>query len=84
MHEEVTIPVLIKYECERGHKPAVAEEGTQMMCQTCVNEFLARNVGLMKPMQEPSAEQGIVPLPQEPTEIEPDAIFPSIDGDGTG
>lgn len=65
MNEEVTIPTLAKFECPRCKRQAVAEEGSQMLCQPCVNEFLARNVGMMEPVNNETddAAQGIVPLP---------------------
>lgn len=62
MQNEVTIPVLAKFECPRCKRQAVAEEGSQMLCQPCVNEFLARNVGMMQPVTEPDERQGVIPL----------------------
>lgn len=63
MNEEVTIPTLAKFECPRCKRQAVAEEGSQMLCQPCVNEFLARNVGMMEPVEERLTQQDVVPLP---------------------
>ena len=49
MNQEVKIPELVVYQCKNpNHKPAVAEKGGQMLCSDCVNEFLARNVGMME------------------------------------
>ena len=63
MQEEVKIPTLAKFECPRCKRQAVAEEGSQMLCQPCVNEFLARNVGMMEPVEERLTQQDVVPLP---------------------
>lgn len=61
MENEVTIPVLEKFECPRCKRQAVAEQGSQMLCQPCTNEFLARNVGMMQPVVD-LGEQQVVPL----------------------
>ena len=59
---ELRIPELIKFECPRCRKQAVSEVGSQILCQSCVNEFLARNVGMMVPVAEDKPEQPVVPL----------------------
>ena len=59
MSTEVTAHV---YQCERCGRKAVAEANAQMLCQNCVNEFLARNVGVMQPFEP---EQKVVPLEGE-------------------
>lgn len=61
--QEVTIPTLTKYECPRCKRQAVAEVDSQMLCQSCVNEFLARNVGMMQEVSDPRQAE-IVPLDQ--------------------
>ena len=72
MQEEVTIPTLAKFECPRCKRQAVAEEGSQMLCQPCVNEFLARNVGMMEPvMAEQPESETIQPLPPRGGEFIP-------------
>lgn len=49
MNEEVKIPELAIYKCQNpSHKPVVAEKGGELLCTPCVNEFLARNVGMMQ------------------------------------
>ena len=71
---EVQIPELTVYQCVACGNQTVAEKGQQMLCNTCVNTFLARNVGLM----EPGAEDR-KPAP------EPLGVVPGgVEGDGTG
>lgn len=68
MENEVRIPELAIYQCPRCERKSVAEAGSQLLCQPCVNEFLARNVGMMQPVVEnemPLQEQ-VVPLPPMP------------------
>jgi len=50
--QPIPIPVFIRIICPTCGRKGVAEEGKQVICETCVNEFLARNVGLMQPMTE--------------------------------
>lgn len=49
MNDEIKIPELVVYTCKNpNHKQQVAEKGGQLLCSDCVNEFLARNVGMME------------------------------------
>jgi hypothetical protein len=66
MENEVKIPQLEVQQCNRCNRQVVVEVGSQTLCQQCVNEFLARNVGLMQPVvNEP---QGVIPLDAMPVE----------------
>lgn len=47
---EQPIPVFIRIECPTCGRKSVAEQGKQVICESCVNDFLARNVGLMRPV----------------------------------
>jgi hypothetical protein len=69
MKELPPIPTLVRYVCESGHQPTIAEAGGQYLCQNCVNEFLAKNVGFMRELPEPINS----PPPPE-----------GVEGDGTG
>ena len=62
MNQEVKIPELVVYQCKNpNHKPQVAEKGGQLLCSDCVNEFLARNVGMMEEVRpEPKLVEGTV------------------------
>jgi len=50
------IPKLVRYVCNNGHPPTVAEAGGQYLCQNCVNEFLAKNVGFMEEVPDAPPE----------------------------
>jgi DNA-directed RNA polymerase subunit RPC12/RpoP len=68
MEQEVKIPVMAHYKCPTCGASAVAETGGQLLCQQCVNQFLARNVGMMeeqRPQPVPTAPPagGFVPGP---------------------
>jgi hypothetical protein len=62
------IPVFIRIICPTCGRKGVAEKGNKVICETCVNEFLARNVGLMQPMQEdntkPDMGENLPPSPK--------------------
>lgn len=47
---EIEIPELVVLGCRTCGRKAVSEKGSQMLCQHCVNEFLARNIGMMVPV----------------------------------
>jgi DNA-directed RNA polymerase subunit RPC12/RpoP len=49
---------IVEYTCPTCGTKTKNQSGMSLLCQECVNSFLARNVGLM---QEESEEQGIVP-----------------------
>lgn len=56
-----TIPTLAVFRCPTCGKQSVAESGNKIMCQECVNQFLAKNVGLMEELvAEPAEEQAPV------------------------
>jgi DNA-directed RNA polymerase subunit RPC12/RpoP len=44
---KMVIPKLVGYSCPTCGKTAVAEQGRRLMCEGCVNSFLAKNVGFM-------------------------------------
>lgn len=48
------IPQLVHVACSKCKGVAVAEKGQKVLCQNCVNEFLASKVGIMEelPAQE--------------------------------
>ena len=54
--KEVTIPDLTIYQCGGCGRKTVAEVGRQLLCDNCVNEFLARNIGVMQPVKEQEDE----------------------------
>lgn len=56
MEQEVKIPVMAHYKCPTCGASAVAETGGQLLCQQCVNQFLARNVGMMEEQVAPTRE----------------------------
>ena len=58
--QRIPKPDLVELECPRCKRTAWAERGAQSLCQPCVNEFLARNVGLMVERVE---EDEVIPLP---------------------
>lgn len=66
MNEDIKIPELVIYECERGHK-VVSQVDQTIVCQDCINDFLARNVGVMKPVvAEPPHEAPSMQAPPLP------------------
>ena len=74
--QDIKIPELAVYRCQDpNHQPQVAEKGATLLCQQCVNEFLARNVGLMA-QDKPQ----VVEAPQEPQGFHP----PRVEQGGTG
>ena len=64
------IPQLAVYRCGSCGEETVAAIGSQLLCQNCVNTFLARNVGVME--QVP------------PEVVETGGVTPGIERDGTG
>jgi DNA-directed RNA polymerase subunit RPC12/RpoP len=58
MENEVKIPVMAAYKCPTCGASAVAETSAQLLCQQCVNQFLARNVGMMEEQRQPSLIDG--------------------------
>lgn len=69
MENEVRIPDLRVYRCPRCARKAVSEVGSTLLCQPCVNEFLARNVGIMNEFieEDPAGHaEEVVPLPPMP------------------
>lgn len=69
MNERQSKPDLVEMACPRCQRNAWAERGAQMLCQSCVNEFLARNVGLMEEVDDRLGPDQVVPLtdPREGT-----------------
>ena len=58
-NEQQPIPVFERIICPTCGRKGVAEVGNKVICESCVNEFLAKNVGLMQPMvEEPAASAG--------------------------
>lgn len=51
------IPEMEHYICQTCGTTTVSQVGNQVLCQNCVNTFLARNVGLMAPLSEIQAQQ---------------------------
>ena len=68
------IPTLRIFECGNCGESQVAAEGSALLCQNCVNTFLARNVGLMTPVEE---------APQEEMFGPPKAEVPEVGGSNT-
>ena len=69
-NEKQPLPVFVRLSCPTCGGEGVAQKGSQVLCQNCVNAFLAKNVGLMEevPEQDPDfgTEDGVpnfVPLP---------------------
>lgn len=74
MTELKEIPKLVRYVCDSCGSTSIQVEGAHILCQDCVNTFLARNVGLMQP-EQPKLETvkgGVVPSES------------SVEGEGTG
>ena len=63
------IPELARYTCPSCLGSTIAEAGQKLLCQECVNQFLAKNVGTME--QE---------IPEPPTPPHTTAV----EGEGTG
>mgnify|MGYP001819240905 CR=1 FL=1 len=62
MNDKIKIPELVAYTCMNpNHKDQVAEKGGQLLCSDCVNEFLARNVGMMSEVSEVKQKPTVVP-----------------------
>ena len=58
MSEQQPIPKYGRVQCPTCKRTGVAEVGAKIMCETCVNTFLAKNVGLMQPIpDEPESEK---------------------------
>jgi reverse gyrase len=53
---------IVTMTCPACGGTAEAERGSKILCQTCVNGFLARNVGLM---EEEQPNLGLVPSPEK-------------------
>jgi hypothetical protein len=64
------IPQLAVYRCNGCGEETVAAVGSQMLCQNCVNQFLARNIGIMQPVPPELVETG--------------GVTPKVERDGTG
>jgi hypothetical protein len=63
---EIKIPELEIYQCSNCKRKVVAETGSQLLCDTCVKEFLARNIGLMIPVEDTQSELDFLdPTPKE-------------------
>jgi ribosomal protein L37AE/L43A len=45
--DQLEIPKLVRYTCPSCGKQAVSKQGATILCETCCNAFLARNVGIM-------------------------------------
>jgi DNA-directed RNA polymerase subunit RPC12/RpoP len=52
----ITIEV-VTMKCATCGGTAEAERGSKILCQTCVTEFLARNVGLMEEEKDVEADE---------------------------
>jgi len=66
--EPMKIPEFHEIECPTCHRRSVAEVGRKVICETCVNAFLAKNVGLMQPVVVPPLKAGLtegVLMPKE-------------------
>ena len=50
--QQKPIPVFARYVCPTCNGEGVAEVGQKLLCQNCVNDFLAKNVGMMIPVAE--------------------------------
>jgi hypothetical protein len=50
------IPDLAVFECPGCGNKTVAEKGSTLLCNNCVNAFLARNVGTMQEVPDGPAE----------------------------
>lgn len=94
MEEEIKIPELAVFECKACGNQKVEVREAQMLCQNCVNEFLARNVGLMtikqqkpSPGERPGDRILTDPAPNMPRiedPVMPPDFLPGVEGDGTG
>jgi len=62
-NDKMTLPKLERYVCQSCGNTTVQVEGSTILCQDCVNSFLARNVGVMTPESETKktkAKSGVV------------------------
>ena len=74
--QDIQIPVMTGFRCGNPeHEPQVAPKGSKLLCQGCVNDFLARNVGIMEEVQAEEA-----PKPVKLQGFAP----PTVESDGTG
>jgi len=53
------IPVLCVFECPRCGRKGVYDVKAVTLCQSCVNEFLAKHVGVMTPLLNTEQDDGI-------------------------
>jgi len=53
---EQPIPVFQRVVCQTCGRTGVSQIGTPVLCETCVNTFLAKNVGVMQPLHEEAPE----------------------------
>jgi len=53
-NEQQPIPIFVRIICPTCGRKGVAEKGKQVICESCVNEFLARNVGIMQEEELPA------------------------------
>lgn len=58
-YRTMEIPKLAVFKCPTCGRQAVDQVETTMLCQHCVNVFLAKNVGVMEQMPDQSAPIGI-------------------------
>ena len=80
------LPDLAIYQCTACGHEQPAELGSQILCQNCVNKFLARNVGLMQavPDNPPAEAAPEHPAEEPPMPGPPIADVPPVPGQGTG
>ncbi len=52
MTDRQPIPVLVRVHCKSCGGESVVQKGQQVLCQNCVNAFLAKNIGLMEEEKE--------------------------------
>jgi DNA-directed RNA polymerase subunit RPC12/RpoP len=50
------LPKMQHYACGTCGRTTVGRVGEQLLCDNCVNRFLARNVGLMRPLDSPEVK----------------------------
>ena len=80
-NEQQPIPVFQRIVCPTCGRKGVSEVGRQVICETCVNEFLAKNVGLMQPDNTPPPTDEKKEFDIEDFRIDPDNL-PKKRGDG--
>jgi hypothetical protein len=54
---EQPIPVFERVVCKTCGRTGVSQIGSPVLCETCVNTFLAKNVGLMQPAPAPEEKE---------------------------